>query len=111
MESSKSRSNCKRLSRCQIFARGEASSRRVSRLRDRLRPTGLGLSHGLSRRPEGEVRAVEPEVRTVVRVPGTQELAPLQVEQVVLPLEPRLLLGRVLVAAGLRFEVVQLRVG
>src|SRR5581483_10751064 len=62
---------------------------------------------GTSRRLEGEVEA---EVRAVVRVAGPQELAPLQVEQVVLPPEPRLLLGRVLVAPRLRLQVVQLRV-
>src|SRR5581483_6538204 len=65
---------------------------------------------GTSRRLEGEVGAVAAEVRAVVRVAGPQELAPLQVEQVVLPPEPRLLLGRVLVAPRLRLQVVQLRV-
>src|SRR5207237_483799 len=72
----------------------------------------LGVdSENRSCRFQCEIAAIQAEMRAVIRVAGGQELAPLEVEEIVFALEPPLLLGRVLVAAGLRFEMVELSLG
>src|SRR6185437_16823436 len=67
-------------------------------------------SSNSSRRSQREVRAVEAEVLAEIRVARFQHRRPFQMEQVVFAFEAGLLLAGILVAARLRFQMVQLGV-
>src|SRR5262245_32517606 len=60
-------------------------------------------------RPQRIIRAVEPEIRIVVGIAAPQIPLPLGDEQSILAAKPGELLRRILVAARLRLEVIELR--